>query len=84
MRQQQANTDPNPNPNPNPYPNPNPNPNPDQAHTDYLRFKDAARDKVLLVQELLRVWHAAVPPQLRQLLLSLFDLKIVEAQAMDP
>ena len=38
---------------------------------------------MLLVQELLRVWHAAVPPQLRQLLLSLFDLKIVEAQAMD-
>ena len=39
-----------------------------QAQTDYLRFKDAARDKVLLMQELLRVWHAAIPPQLLQLL----------------
>ena len=32
-----------------------------QATTDSLRFKQQARSKVALVQELLSVWHAAIP-----------------------
>ena len=38
-----------------------------------------ARNKVAVMQEIMRVWHAAIPPQLRSVLLTAFDLQLVPA-----
>ena len=40
-----------------------------------------ARNKVAIMQEVMRVWHPAIPPQLRSLLLSVFDLQLVAPDA---
>ena len=36
------------------------------------------------MQEVMRVWHAAIPPQLRALLLSLFDLQLLPGDSVHP
>lgn len=40
-----------------------------------------ARNKVAIMQEVMRVWHQAIPPQLRSLLLTVFDLQLVPTDA---
>ena len=40
-----------------------------QAATDCLRFKQQARSKVGLLQELLGLWHDVIPPHVRKVLL---------------
>ena len=50
-----------------------------EAATESLRYKMQARNKVAVMQEVMRVWHAAIPPQLRAVLLTAFDLQLVAA-----
>ena len=45
-----------------------------QAATDSLRFKQQARSKVNLMQELVAAWHHVIPPAVRKVLLASFDL----------
>ena len=47
-----------------------------QAATDALRFKQKARSKVGVMQELLAAWHDVIPPHVRKVLLASFDLQL--------
>ena len=55
-----------------------------QAATDAVRFKQQARSKVALMQELLSVWHEAIPEALRDVMLSAFDLALVGGSEISP
>ena len=55
-----------------------------QAATDAVRFKQQARSKVALMQELLSVWHDSIPEALRDVMLSAFDLALVGGSEISP
>ncbi len=55
-----------------------------QATTEALRFKQQARNKVALAQKVLSVWREAMPPPLRALMGSLFDVPATGGQSNVP